>query len=154
MKLLAIDPGTTESAFLFYDTEMKVPLEWGKVSNLEMYSYLADGDALAYEMVASYGMPVGSTVFETVFEVGRFVEHWSMMVTGPIRRIYRKDVTMHLCGSMRAKDSNIRQSLIDRYGGKDAAIGRKANPGPLYGISKDVWAALGVAVTSAETAEV
>lgn len=27
------------------------------------------------------------------------------------------------------------------------AIGRKASPGPLYGISRDVWSALAIAVT-------
>jgi len=43
--------------------------------------------------------------------------------------------------------------LIDRYGGvggKRAAIGLKASPGPLHGVSKDVWAALAVAVTYAD----
>jgi len=55
-------------------------------------------------------------------------------------------VKMHLCGQARAKDANIRQALIDRFGGA-AAIGRKAAPGPLYGISGDVWQALGLAVT-------
>jgi hypothetical protein len=29
------------------------------------------------------------------------------------------------------------------------AIGRKASPGPLYGISRDVWSALAIAVTYA-----
>jgi hypothetical protein len=27
------------------------------------------------------------------------------------------------------------------------AVGRKANPGPLYGISRDVWSAIAIAVT-------
>ena len=35
-------------------------------------------------------------------------------------------------------------------GGKAAAIGTRANPGPLHGISKDVWAALAVAVVYAD----
>lgn len=38
-------------------------------------------------------------------------------------------------------------ALIDRFGGKDAAIGRKATPGPLYGITKDLWSALAIAIT-------
>jgi len=49
---------------------------------------------------------------------------------------------------MRAKDANIRQALIDRYGpGKDKAIGQKKTPGPLYGFKSHEWAALAVAVT-------
>jgi hypothetical protein len=48
---------------------------------------------------------------------------------------------------MKAKDANIRQALIDIYGGNDKAIGNKKTPGPLYGIKGDLWAALAVAVT-------
>jgi hypothetical protein len=59
----------------------------------------------------------------------------------------RRAVKLALCGDSRAKDANIRQALIDRFGGKDAAVGRKAAPGPLYGISRDVWSALAIAVT-------
>jgi len=58
---------------------------------------------------------------------------------------------MNLCGVMKAKDGNIRQALIDRFpatgGGKIPQIGTKAKPGPLYGFSRDKWAALAVAVT-------
>jgi hypothetical protein len=109
---------------------------------------------LAIEMVASYGMAVGATVFETCVWSGRFIERW--LVSDKRRpepvRVHRKEVKIHLCGSMRAKDANIRQALIDRYGGKESAIGKKANPGPLYGMSGDCWSALAVAITAAETA--
>jgi hypothetical protein len=55
---------------------------------------------------------------------------------------------MCLCGATKAKDSNIRQAIMDRYGSaREKAIGRKATPGPLYGVSKDIWAAIGVAIT-------
>ena len=65
--------------------------------------------------------------------------------------VYRHEVKLHLCGSARAKDANVRQALIDRFGpGKELAIGRKAAPGPLYGMTGDCWAALGVAVTDAD----
>src|SRR3990167_6090451 len=65
---------------------------------------------------------------------------------GPIVRI------AHLCHDSRAKDGNIRAALIDRFGpGKDRAIGRKATPGPLFGVSSDVWSALAIAVTFTDT---
>ena len=55
---------------------------------------------------------------------------------------------LHLCHSARATDANIREALLDRYGpGKEKAVGRKAAPGPLFGVSKDIWSALAVAVT-------
>jgi len=95
-------------------------------------------------MIASYGMPVGATIFETCFWIGRFREAWR----GPCVRLTRNRVKQHICHSARAKDSNIRQALIDRYGpGKERAIGRKAMPGPLYGVKSDLWAALAVGLT-------
>ncbi len=143
-RILAIDPGCTESAWLIFENgEIQ---GFGKVPNEEMLALIqphnphyngGQADHLAVEMVASYGMPVGKDVFETVFWSGRFVEAFS----GPHTKVYRKDVKMHLCGSMRAKDSNIRQALIDRFGPQ----GTKSNPGGTYGISKDVWSALAVA---------
>ena len=97
---------------------------------------------MAIEMVASYGMPVGATVFETVFWIGRFCEAWK----GAFHRIFRKDVKMHLCNNMRAKDSNLAQALRDRFGEKPT----KLKPNPVYGefkLKRDEWQAFAVAVT-------
>ena len=147
MNILAIDPGRTESAWLCYsDGEI---VSFGKTDNeslLEMVQNTGVFDPcehLAIEMVASYGMPVGKDVFETCVWIGRFIQGGSHLRPA---FIYRKDVKMHLCGSMKAKDANIRQALIDRFG----APGTKANPGATYGISTDVWSALAVAVTYAD----
>lgn len=148
--ILAIDPGSTESAYVLYDG--KRLLEFGKVENDVLLGRIPfwrePTDELAIEMIASYGMPVGAEVFETCVWIGRFVQAWNQRHT----LVYRKDVKLHLCGQPRAKDGNIRQALIDRYGGKDKAIGRKATPGPLFGVSADVWSALAVAVTCSDTA--
>lgn len=115
---------------------------------------IADMEHCVIEMVASYGMPVGRDVFETVFWTGRFAQMWNVQsgIERPhAARIYRLDVKQQLCKDSRAKDSNIRQALIDMFGpGKEAAVGTKSAPGPLYGIKKDMWAALAVAVTYAE----
>lgn len=79
---------------------------------------------LAIEMVASYGMPVGETVFETCVWIGRFIEHLNRFAIKDYFKIYRKDEKMNICHSMKAKDSNIRQALIDRFG----EVGTKKNP--------------------------
>ena len=63
-----------------------------------------------------------------------------------VYRIPRKEVVTALCGSSKANDASVRQALIDRYGGKEKAIGKKKAPGPLYGVTKDVWSALAVAI--------
>ena len=51
----------------------------------------------------------------------------------------------------RFKAENIRTAILDRFGGKDSAIGKKANPGVLYGLSGDCWSALAIAITFHET---
>lgn len=160
MRLLAIDPGNEESALLIYDTDTREPVHWIKAENAWHRAALGvlpqlKADALAIEMVASYGMPVGASVFETCVEAGRFIELWENLHKGHLAlRVYRREVKLHLCNSARAKDANVRQALLDRYGGKDAAVGRKASPGPLHGITGDVWSALAIAVTVAERAPV
>lgn len=145
MKVIAIDPGNVESAWLMLDNG-KIS-GFGKLANMDMRRQLPHqvADHLAIEMVASYGMAVGASVFETALWTGRFIERW-LENELPFSLVYRKDVKMHLCNSMRAKDGNIRQALIDRFG----APGTKKNPGGTYGISKDVWSALAIAVTFAD----
>ena len=139
---------------MVYDVGARCPVEWAKVANDEMLRLIVtQGDVglAAIEMVASYGMAVGATVFETVWWSGRFTEAWAGWNDGLPIRVYRKDVKLHLCGSVRAKDTNIRQALIDRYGpGRNVAVGRKDSPGPLYGFKADCWQALGVAITACE----
>ncbi len=143
MNILAIDPGTTESGWVHL-RRGKV-IESGVLRNGDMLHQVqaAHGiDVLAIEMVASYGMAVGKEVFETVRWIGRFQQAWRSPES--VRLVYRKDVKLHLCGSPRAKDANIRQALIDLVGPQ----GKKAAPGPTYGVRSHAWAALAVAVTT------
>jgi hypothetical protein len=139
---LAIDPGTTESGWCLFDGER--PVGSGVECNLDILKRVSHSaaDELAIEMVASYGMPVGREVFECVLWIGRFVQSWR--APQEVRLIYRREVKLELCGSPRAKDANIRQALIDRLG----PVGRKTQPGPLYGVKGDAWSALAVAVTA------
>lgn len=157
MIIFALDPGTTHSAWVKYargsfrDGPSRI-IDFGYATNEKVLARVFDPgycNVFVSEMIASYGMPVGAEVFETCVWIGRFIqaaESW-----GETARVYRKDVKLHLCGQPRAKDGNVRQAIIDRFGGKDRAIGKKKTPGPLYGISGDVWAALAVALTYADT---
>lgn len=147
MKILAIDPGTTESAYVWYADGK--PQKYAKMPNEQLLHILPqfEADVMVIEMIASYGMPVGRTVFETCVWIGRFIQRWGKRY----EKVYRKDVKMHLCGTPRAKDGNIRRALLDLFertgGGATPQIGTKKQPGPLYGMSGDMWAALGVAIT-------
>lgn len=143
--ILAIDPGPTESAYVKLSGTRVV--ECAKVANEDLLNIVRAHRGLrittAVEMIASYGMAVGAEVFETCVTIGRICE---ALGDEPIR-VKRIEVKTHICHSARANDANIRQAVIDRYGGKDAAIGKKAKPGPLYGVSGDMWAALAVGLT-------
>jgi hypothetical protein len=128
-------------------------LESGVATNAAMIDMLqmCTADRLCIEMIASYGMPVGREVFETCVWIGRFQQAWN--APDAVELVYRKDVKLHLCGTTKAKDPNVRQALLDLFpptgGGKTPQIGTKKQPGPLYGVSSHAWPALGVAITAA-----
>ena len=147
MKILAIDPGNIESAYCVIDSKTYKPLGFNKIKNetLEVGFWNQNQykiDKLVIEMIASYGMAVGKEVFETCVWIGRFVELASLQAI-EVEYIYRKDEKMNLCHSMKAKDSNVRQALIDRFG----KVGTKKNPEWFYGFKKDIWSAYAVGVT-------
>jgi hypothetical protein len=150
MMLLAIDPGNVESAYVIVDEDLK-PVEFGKVENHELLKKISgncgnfyDCSKMAIEMIQNLGMPaVGETLFETCVWVGRFIEaSVSQLNIEPVK-IYRREEKINLCGSMKAKDSNIRQALIDRFG----EVGTKKAPGWFYGFKADIWQAYACGVT-------
>lgn len=150
MNIIAIDPGPTKSALVYLEggrpTFTLLDANERVRDALLMDSGIYDFPSMAMlvvEEIESFGMPVGREIFGTVFWAGRFVECWG----GPWTRLPRRAVKLHLCGSMRAKDPNIRQALIDRFGGQEQAIGRKATAGPLYAIKADLWSALALGLT-------
>lgn len=150
MNILALDPGTTQTGYVVYDGR-KV-LECGVMQNAEMLQriQMATSPRMAIEMIASYGMAVGKEVFETCVWIGRFKQ--AFHTPDAVELVYRKDVKLHLCGTPRAKDPNVRQALIDLFpatgGGATPQVGTKSQPGPLFGVSSHAWPALGVAVTA------
>lgn len=151
MKILAIDPGNTQSGAAIIEMP-EFRLEWfAKLPNEDLYNVVKryDFDEVVIEMVACYGMPVGKDVFETCLWIGRYIEQ---LKEHKISFVYRKEEKMHLCGDMRAKDSNIRQALINRYAKHDFKNGKgvKNNPDTFYGVAKDVWQAIAVGVTHYE----
>lgn len=181
--IIAIDPGPTHSAIVWYENR-KIERADAEVENHDLTRRLRDFRALAVsdnsdnnlllaiECIQHYGsgMPVGAEVFRTCFWIGRFIEAEAWR--GRYVLITRPTIKAHLCGTATAKDPNVRQALIDKWGGDSVAIGGvkcplchgkgwrgydhtpcpewKFPPGPLYGIATHSWAALAVAVTAAE----
>jgi hypothetical protein len=149
MRILAIDPGNTYSAYTIIGDGLK-PIEFNKVDNdvlMDLIQFEASWqfDMCAIEMIASYGMAVGASVFETCVWIGRFTQAIKFK-SMPVEYVYRKDVKLNLCGTTKAKDSNISQALKDRFG----VVGVKKAPGWFFGFHHDIWAAYAVGVTYAD----
>lgn len=146
MKILAIDPGNIESAYSIIDTETYKPEYFGKVENEYLRAWIETHDLLfdrmIIEMVACYGMPVGKEIFDTCVWIGRYIQQ-VYELGKDYEYIYRKEEKMNICGTMKAKDSNIRQALIDRFG----EVGTKKRPGVFYGFKADIWSAYAVGIT-------
>ena len=141
MKVLGIDPGSVQSAYVLWNGYSIEIL--GLRENNEVLSLLADWTmndcALVIEQIRCYGMPIGQTTLDTVFWSGRFWEAWK----GEKHLMPRLEVKKHICHNGSAKDSNIRQALIDRFG----KPGTKKDKGLLYGVKKDIWSAMAISVT-------
>ena len=145
MKIIAIDPGTTESALIEWNgkgiTLMEI-MENNELINMlcEIAEWNSDTH-MVIEQVKCYGMVIGQSVLDTVFWSGRFCEAWS----GSWCLMPRMDVKMHLCHDSRAKDKNIRQALIDRF--EPDLKPRQRPKTVLKGVGTHLWAALALAVT-------
>ena len=144
--IFAIDPGNIESAFVIVTDDLSKVINKGKVYNEDLLDIIWQVDKVSHvaiEGIQSYGMPVGKEVFETCYFIGRLQETFLREHGKFPLMIYRKEEKICLCHSLKAKDSNIRQALIDRFG----EVGTKKNPGYFYGFKKDIWSAMAVAVT-------
>ena len=160
MRLLAIDPGNTESGWALIDTVTCKPLDFGKDRNEDVLLTLADCDLVfadeppvcVIEMVASYGMSVGADVFETCVWIGRFQQHALRGFGRLPSLVYRRHVKSHHCHNGGATDANIRQALVDRFarGQRNHGKGTKAEPGWFYGFRADIWQAYALAVYAAD----
>ncbi len=153
--ILALDPGNTESGWCLINDDYSIEAK-GKNLNDDIlgiiHEYILEIEHVVIEMIASYGMAVGQTVFNTCRWVGKFEEIFNFIdLKEPPSLLYRTEIKMNICGQARAKDTNIRVALIDRFsferhadkGGK----GTKNDPGFFFGFKSDIWAAYAVGVT-------
>lgn len=158
MRVFAIDPGNNLSAYCVVDVETLRPLDFGKIPNEKLRDYIREfnfkeDDRAVVEMIQSFGMGVGAEVFETAVWIGRFCERLDRKMIHPVARVYRMEEKMHICHDSKAKDSNIRIALIDRFARHDFKFGRgtKKNPDFFHGFAADIWSAYAVALTFIET---
>jgi hypothetical protein len=152
MKILAIDPGSQSSAWVLWDGSRLLSFDLtGNESVLRMLESRVglEGCQLYIEMIGHYGrgMPAGREVFDTCVWIGRFTQAWK----APCTHVLRPTVKTHICGASNANDANVRQAVWDRFGGRKAAVGTKKQPGPLYGVVKDIMQAFALALYVSDT---
>lgn len=171
MKIMAIDPGTTESAYVILDDQYQI-ISADKVGNDVILSIIADApglDAVIIEDIeprysstdrSAAGAVMGQSTIETIKAFGRF--SWQAALRGLIvGSIFRRDERSCLIPTKRNglpplpetapkhADGQIRASLIRRFARHDKERGRgtKANPDTFYGFHGDMWQAMAVGVT-------
>lgn len=164
MEILAIDPGSEQSALVLWNGARVLFKEilpnHDALERVRVYRQAYKGPIVC-EKIASYGMPVGAEVFLTCFWTGRF---WQVAQEfGPrFHLMPRLEVKRHICHDSKAKDSNIRTALIDRFGQphtfrEEPRFGAKGQPikpervkvpGVTYELHDDLWAAFALGVTA------
>lgn len=142
--IIAIDPGTTKSGWVRYDTEVKRVISAGVTENDLVFSDLVNPigvDMVLIEAMVVYKPSVYTT--ETLVWSGQFAGA-ARVAKIDVQLVYRPDIQKHFLGKTKKKgcDSRIRTCLIDRLGDP----GVKRNPGSTYGVTADAWQALAVAV--------
>jgi len=158
-KILAIDPGTTESGWILLniDTIKKT------ISIIDKYHSPNDkmnktiyksekfspGTTVVIEDIVSYGMAIGQSTLDTAKWAGRFFQKAIDSGCEDVFYLSRPEIKLNLCHSKRAKDGNLIRVLKDRFG----EFGTKKNPGPLYklkgmpsGMIGHAWSALALAI--------
>lgn len=147
-KIIGIDPGTAEGAYVIWNTEAKTIEGQGMLDNeklLEMVRTQEITGDVAVEVIRGYGLPVGNETFDTCQWTGRVQEICYLRGQNFIP-IGRKEVVKIHCGNATANDKFVRQALLSKVGPQ----GNKKNPGPTYNISGHLWSALAVATAVAE----
>jgi hypothetical protein len=159
--ILAIDPGSERSAVLRYHFESHAVDSAGILPNAEVLGWLDSHQAveparstLVIEDTKAFTLTSrkGNSYFPeelrvTARWVGRFIERWD----GSYALMDRRRVKQLLCGVTSVGDPQVRDAVLGRFGGsRSVAVGTKKQPGPLYGLKRDLWAALAVALAYCE----
>ena len=151
--LMAIDPGTTESAWVRFVGG--VVTGFAKEANDVVLNrvglYAGPAALVVCEELECYGKVIGKSALQTARWCGRFEQKFlggSTAVSHACwRYVPRRAVKLELCGTNAANDKAVRMAAADVYGGPEQAKGTKRAPGPLYGMRADCWQALALGIT-------
>ena len=159
--IIAIDPGNVVSGYVVINADDYTIYGKGIADNTELIETIdmvllepvVNNLELNYRQIKvviegfkSYGMPIGQTTIDAIWWSGRFFEFYNYY--NPYT-LYRKDIKLNLCGKTNAKDTNVTGALVERFTPNLPNFGKgtKKEQGYFYGFKKDIWAAMGIAVT-------
>lgn len=155
MRIFAIDPGSTHSGWVIFNTDTKSVEHAGNDENqkietlLESVARNKSVDALLVEKPQLIGQQIWEQILDTCIWVGRYWKTWIFTVGFVGIYFYSsQEVKRTLLGRMNVPnaDSELRQFLLSYYG----ETGTKKAPGPTYGVSKHAWRALALVATFEE----
>lgn len=171
MHLLAIDPGTTESAYVVMRGDYS-PLSHAKVPNDQLLELIALGgyDAVVIEHMEARtlnvgkkkDMPpqkIGKTTYDTCIWIGRF-KQVAIQCGMDVHEVYRSEEKSRIIPTKKNRlpplpspvpdstDSKIRHGLIARFAKFDKKNGKgnAAGKDTFYGFKADEWSAFAVGV--------
>lgn len=143
--VLAVDPGPKQCGVVVLDTRWQTIVYAGHKAVEDLMADMRAGYVnVVFEKIVGQGKPVGSSVFETIYQTGRLA-HAAEAAGSSVHRVTRTEVKQHL--SVRKGDSQVRAALLKRWGGPQAA------KGTLKQVTGHAWSALAVAVTWADRAQ-
>jgi len=144
-KILGIDPGPSQSAYVVWDTKTQQIVEHDQSDNITFRNEIiwVRDDIEPYicviEGMAFYGKVMNGESFDTLMFIGRLRE----IFADNHELVYFPDIAYHFCNSRRGiKTSHINAVLTNRFGGK----GTRKQQGRLWGVKEHIWSALAVAV--------
>lgn len=144
--ILAIDPGTTRSAWVWMSDGVigMRGIDANDDVREQLIGLRHHQTVVVIEDIEPRQQPLGREVADTLRWIGRFMEAARPL---PVHLVTRRAVTAHhVDGGTRYADKRIRAALIDRYG-----AGSERKGGPLHGIVKDLWSALAIGLYWADT---
>lgn len=150
MNIISLDVGTTQSGFCIGNSETCEPKYFGKIDNEELVKIVKsfDYDVLVYEEFQSYGTQMGISTITSITWNGRFIQI-AKDRGKQVFPVYRREVKMNLCNSVKANDANVRSALISRFAKFDFKNGKgtKEHKDWFFGFKADIWSSYGIFIT-------
>lgn len=165
--VMAIDPGPQTCGIVLLARRPELASGFGiltaeaEVPVRRVFSHIEDNMManvpVVIEHLSCYGVDFSAVLRDTALISGEFRLRCRQLGR-EATFITRPDVKLHITSSRKTKDKDIRDALIERWGGEVAAMGyqkiegskQRTPKGPLYDIASHSWAALALGVTFLE----